>query len=82
VSSDGGATWTDKPIPCTTKFGAGEDLVYYGATGSGANQTWYVYFAQNRRHTVTGWKTTQLMPVHAGQVCEGGISCTGGGQLY
>jgi hypothetical protein len=22
VSNDGGATWTDKPIPCTTKFGA------------------------------------------------------------
>lgn len=144
VSNDGGATWTDKPIPCTTRFGAngldhnfpnvsvapngtlyytvsndhaiyvaesndhgnswtcsgaissngqaifpwvvatsaGEDLVYYGATGSGANQTWYVYFAQNRKQTVTGWKTNQLMPVHSGQVCEGGVSCTGGRQLF
>lgn len=144
VSNDGGATWTDQPIPCSTKFGAsgldhnfpnvsvapngtlfytvsndkaiyvaestnhgtswtcsgaissagqaifpwivatsaGEDLVYYGATGTGANQTWYVYFAQNRKQTLTGWKTKQLMPVHQGQVCEGGISCNGGRQLF
>jgi hypothetical protein len=144
VSNDGGTTWADKPIPCTTKFGAngldhnfpnvsvapngtlyytvsndtaiyiakstdhgsswtcsgaisttkqaifpwivatsaGEDLVYYGATGTGANQTWYVYFAQNRKQTVTGWKTKQLMAVHQGQVCEGGVSCTGGRQLF
>jgi hypothetical protein len=144
VSSDGGATWSDKPIPCTTAFGAngldhnfpnvsvapngtlfvavsndkavyvaqsndrgntwtcsgavssvgqaiypwivatdrGEDLVYYGATGSGSNQTWYVYFAQNTKQSVTGWKTSQLMPVHTGQVCEGGVSCTGGRQLF
>ncbi len=144
ASNDGGATWTDKPIPCTTNFGAngldhnlpnvsvapngtlfysvsndhavyvaessdhgdtwtcsgaissasqaifpwlvatsaGEDLVYYGATGTGANQTWYVYFAQNRKQSVTGWTTKQLMPVHQGQVCEGGISCTGGRQLF
>jgi hypothetical protein len=144
VSNDGGVTWTDQPIPCSTKFGAngldhnfpnvsvapngtlfytvsndkaiyvaestnhgsswtcsgaissagqaifpwivatsaGEDLVYYGATGTGANQTWYVYFAQNREQTLTGWKTKQLMPVHQGQVCEGGISCNGGRQLF
>jgi hypothetical protein len=141
VSSDGGHTWTIKPIPCTTAFGAngldhnfpnvsvapngtlyyavsndkaiyvatssdhgstwtcsgpissntqaifpwivatssGQDLVYYGAVGTGASQSWYVYFAQN---TGTGWTSTQLMPVHSGQVCEGGISCTGGRQLF
>jgi hypothetical protein len=144
VSGDGGHTWTDKPIPCTTAFGSngldhnfpnvsvapngtifyavsndtsvyvamssdhgtswtcsgpvstasqaifpwivatssGEDLVYYGAVGSGASQTWYVYFAQNPTQSVTGWTTTQLMPVHQGQVCEGGVSCTGGRQLF
>ncbi|MGH8859655.1 MAG: hypothetical protein ACRDVG_00210, partial [Jatrophihabitantaceae bacterium] len=143
VSSDGGSTWTDKPIPCSTSFGAngldhnfpnvsvapngtlfyavsndsnvyvaestdhggtwtcsgavstggqsifpwivatsaGEDLVYYGAVGSGASQTWYVYFAQNLTQSVSGWSTTQLMPVHTGPVCEGGVSCTGGRQL-
>jgi hypothetical protein len=143
VSADGGHTWADKPIPCSTKFGAnglnhnfpnvsvapngtlfytvsndksiyvassanhgdswtcsnpvstvgqaifpwivatsaGEDLVYYGATGTGAAQTWSVYFAQNRKQSLTGWSTKQLMPVHTGPVCEGGISCTGGRQL-
>ena len=60
---------------------AGEDLVYYGAVGTGASQTWYVYFAQNPAQTVSGWSTKRLMPVHNGQVCEGGVSCTGGRQL-
>jgi hypothetical protein len=144
VSADGGQTWTDKPIPCSTQFGAtgldhnfpnvsvapngtlfytvsndkavyvaesvdhgdswscsaavssvgqaiypwivatsaGEDLVYYGAVGTGSAQTWYVYFAQNTAQSVSGWTTTQLMPVHRGQVCEGGVSCTGGRQLF
>jgi len=121
VSNDGGATWTDKPIPCTTKFGAngldhnfpnvsvapngtifyavsndkaiyvamstnhgstwtcsgpvsttghaifpwlvatnaGEDLVYYGATGSGSTALWSVYFAQNLTQSLTGWSTTR-----------------------
>lgn len=143
VSADGGHTWTDKPIPCTTAFGAnglahnfpnvsvapngtlyyavsndsgvyvakstnhgnswscsgristprqaifpwlvatsaGEDLVYYGTNGSGATETWYAYFAQNTGNTLSGWKTTQVVAVHKGQVCEGGISCTGGRQL-
>ena len=143
VSNDGGATWTDKPIPCTTAFGsngldhnfpnvsvapngtlfyavsndkdvyvamssdhgntwscsgpvssgvqaifpwivatsAGEDLVYYGGTGSGSSQTWSVYFAQNLTQSVTGWSTNKVVDVHAGGVCEGGISCTGGRQL-
>ena len=143
VSADGGHTWTDKPIPCSTRFGAngldhnfpnvsvapngalfytvsndkavyvaestdhgnswscsgaisstqqaiypwivatsaGEDLVYYGAVGSGASQTWSVYYAQNRTQSLKGWKTSQLMPVHQGPVCEGGVTCNGGRQL-
>jgi len=144
VSNDGGATWTDKPIPCTTSFGsngldhnfpnvsvapngtlfyavsndkavyvamssdhgntwtcsgpvsstsqaifpwivatsAGEDLVYYGASGSGGSQLWSVYFAQNLTQSVTGWSTTNVVDVHQGAVCEGGISCNGGRQLF
>jgi hypothetical protein len=144
VSNDGGATWQDKPIPCTTSFGsngldhnfpnvsvapngtlfyavsndknvyvamssdrgntwtcsgavssasqaifpwlvatsAGEDLVYYGATGSGSSQLWSVYFAQNLTQSVTGWSTQKVVDVHRGQVCEGGISCNGGRQLF
>jgi hypothetical protein len=143
VSDDGGHSWADKPIPCTTQFGgnglghnfpnvsvapngtlfyavsndtsvyvasssdhgdtwtcstpvsttaqaifpwivatsAGEDLVYYGSPTSGSGQTWSVYFAQNPAQSVSGWTTTQLMPVHTGPVCEGGVSCTGGRQL-
>jgi hypothetical protein len=143
VSNDGGHSWADKPIPCTTQFGgsglghnfpnvsvapngtlfyavsndtsvyvasssdhgdtwtcstpvsttaqaifpwivatsAGEDLVYYGSPTSGSGQTWSVYFAQNPAQSVSGWTTTQLMPVHTGPVCEGGVSCTGGRQL-
>jgi hypothetical protein len=143
VSADGGSTWTDRPIPCSTSWGgsldhnfpnvsvapngtlwyavsndtniytatstdhgatwacsgavstntaqaifpwldatdAGVDLVYYGA-GTRTNQTWSVYFAQNVAGTTTGWGTPQqLMPVHTGSVCEGGVSCTGGRQL-
>jgi hypothetical protein len=145
VSNDGGLTWRDKPIPCSTHFGgaglahnfpnvsvapngtlfyavsndtgifvarstdhgntwtcspnristpaqaifpwlvatsAGEDLVYYGRTGTGASQQWSVYFAQNPNQTVTGWTTRKLMPVHQGPVCEEGIDCTSGRQLF
>jgi hypothetical protein len=143
VSSDGGHTWTDRPIPCTAAFGgsglnhqfpnvsvapngtlfytvsndnavyvaesgdhgstwtcsgrisvttravepwivatsAGEDLVYYGTNGTGPSAVWSVYFAQNTKQTVSGWKTKQLMAVHQGDICEGGVSCTGGRQL-
>jgi hypothetical protein len=144
TSNDGGGTWTDKPIPCTTQFGsngldhnfpnvsvapngtlfyavsndkavyvamstdhgdswtcsgalssgsqaifpwivatsAGEDLVYYGASGTGSSQLWSVEFAQNLTQSVTGWSTTKVVDVHRGQVCEGGISCNGGRQLF
>jgi hypothetical protein len=143
ASADGGHTWADKPIGCSTTFGAnglnhnfpnvsvapngalfytvsndksiyvaksadhgdtwscsaaistvrqaifpwivatsaGEDLAYYGATGTGATQAWSVYFAQNHTQALTGWNTTKLMGVHTGPVCEGGVSCTGGRQL-
>ncbi len=142
VSNDGGHTWTDKPIPCTTAFGAaglnhnfpnisvapdgsltyavsndssiyvarstdhgdtwscsgaistvskaifpwvvatsaGADLAYYGSPNGGQN--WYLYMAQNPTGGTTGWTNTQITPVHQGQVCEGGISCTGGRQLF
>ena len=68
-------------FPWIVATSAGEDLVYYGAVGTGSGQTWYVYFAQNRTQSLTGWTTKQLMPVHRGEVCEGGVSCTGGRQL-
>ena len=89
-SSDHGNTWTcSGAVSSTTQAiypwivatSSGEDLVYYGAIGTGSSQTWYVYFAQNPAQTVGGWSTTQLMPVHKGAVCEGGVSCTGGRQL-
>jgi hypothetical protein len=52
--------------------------VYYGAP-TASNQTWYVYFAQDLG---SGWGApNQLMPVHSGAVCEGGVSCTTGRQL-
>jgi hypothetical protein len=90
MSSDHGDTWScSGPISTTGRAifpwivatSAGEDLVWYGANGSGKSMTWSVYFAQNLQQSVTGWSTTQLMPVHQGDVCEGGISCTGGRQL-
>jgi hypothetical protein len=145
VSSDGGHTWTDQPIPCSTESpntdldhnfpnvsvdpagnlwyawsnnhniytakstdqgktwscsapvstntaqaifpwlaatSKGVDLVYYGAPTK-TNQTWYVYFAQNTAGSTTGWGAPQqLMSVHKGSVCEAGINCTSGRQLF
>jgi hypothetical protein len=91
TSSDHGATWTcsgavstntsQAIFPWLVATTAGVDLVYYG-TPTAANPTWSVYFAQNLSRTSTGWGTpAQLMPVHTGAVCEGGVSCTGGRQL-
>jgi hypothetical protein len=148
VSNDGGSTWTDRPIPCSTSntdldhnfpnvsvapdgtlwyawsddknvytatssdhgqtwacsspvststahaifpwlvaTSAGVDLVYYGtqqASDSALNpQIWSVYFAQNATSTATGWGAPQaIVDVHKGAVCEGGISCSGGRQLF
>jgi hypothetical protein len=145
VSADGGHTWTDDPIPCSTAPATtdlnhnfpnvsvdpagniwyawsddksirtaestnhgrtwtcsapvstntaqaifpwlaatshGVDLVYYGAPTK-TNQTWYVYFAQDLTGKPTGWRVPQqLMAVHTGAVCEGGINCTSGRQLF
>jgi hypothetical protein len=144
VSNDGGATWTTKPIPCTTKFGSngldhnfpavsvapngtlfyavsndkavyvatstnhgntwtcsgpvstgtqaifpwivatntGVDLVYYGAKGTGSGQLWSAYFAETLTQSPTTWTTTKVADVHRGSVCEGGISCSDGRQLF
>ncbi|HEY8301797.1 MAG TPA: hypothetical protein VIG48_07855 [Jatrophihabitans sp.] len=91
TSSDHGSTWTcSGAVSSTTAQGifpwlvatdSGVDLVYYG-TPTTTNQTWSVYFAQNLANTASGWGTPQqLMPVHSGAICEGGVSCTGGRQL-
>jgi hypothetical protein len=91
TSSDHGATWTCSPAISTNTTNAifpwlaatsnGVDLVFYGAP-SGVKGTWYVYFAQDPTSTATGWAVPQqIVSVHTGAVCEGGISCTGGRQL-
>jgi hypothetical protein len=91
-SSDHGKTWScSKPVSTTSAqsifpwlaaTSKGVDLVYYGAPTK-ANQTWYVYIAQNIAGTPGGWGTPQrLMPVHTGTVCESGINCTTGRQLF
>jgi hypothetical protein len=144
VSNDGGFTWTDKPVPCSTSktgldhnfpnvsvdpagnlwaawsddsnvFTAkstnhgsswtcsprvstntaqaifpwlaatsnGVDLVYYGAPTTGNSQAWSVYFVQDPTSATSGWGTPQkVVPVHSGSVCEGGVSCNGGRQLF
>ncbi len=91
-SSNRGQTWTcSKPVSTTSAqsifpwlaaTSRGVDLVYYGALTK-TNQTWFVYFAQNLAGTATGWGTPQrLMSVHKGAVCESGINCTTGRQLF
>ena len=92
-STDHGSTWTCSSRVSTATAQAiypwlvatsnGVDLVYYGSTtAAGKGQIWYVYFAQNLASTPSGWGSPQqLMPVHQGSVCEGGISCSGGRQL-
>jgi hypothetical protein len=95
TSSDHGNTWTCSPpvstntaqavMPWLAATSNGVDLVYYAsptAPGPKAQQVFYVYFAQNLSGTPTGWGAPQqLFPVHKGEVCEGGISCSGGRQL-
>jgi hypothetical protein len=92
VSSDHGQTWScSKPIskgsaqaifPWLDATSGGVDLVYYGAPTT-TNQTFYVYFDQNIAGDAKSWrKPQQLMPVHQGEVCEGGIECTSGRQLF
>jgi hypothetical protein len=91
-STDHGKTWTCSSavstgsaqaiFPWLAATSAGVDLVYYGAPTT-TNQTWNVNFVQNTAGTPTGWAAPQqLMAVHSGAVCEGGVSCTGGRQLF
>ncbi|MEA2210086.1 MAG: hypothetical protein QOF83_34 [Solirubrobacteraceae bacterium] len=91
-STNHGVSWTcSKPVSTSTAqaifpwlvaTSKGVDLVYYGAPTK-ANQTWYVYFAQNLSSTPSGWGApTQVVSVHKGSVCESGISCSGGRQLF
>ena len=96
-STDHGVTWACSPAVSTNTKQAifpwlaatahGVDLVYYAApTVPGTTQTFYVYFAQNLYTTAgapVGWrKPQQLVAVHTGAVCEGGVVCTTGRQLF
>ncbi len=92
VSKDHGATWEcSKPVskgsaraifPWLVATSKGVDLVYYGEP-SETEQLWYVDFAQNLKGKAKSWaKPHQLFPVHQGEVCEGGIECTSGRQLF
>jgi hypothetical protein len=90
-SSDHGSTWacsgavsTGTPqsiFPWLAATSGGVDLVYYASPqAAGTNQTFYVYFAQN---VAGSWGAPQqLFPVHAGAVCETGVTCTTGRQLF
>jgi hypothetical protein len=91
-STDHGKTWScSAPVstntaqaifPWLAATNKGVDLVYYAAPTT-TNQTWYVYFDQNTARTATGWGTPKrLMAVHSGTVCEGGVNCTSGRQLF
>jgi hypothetical protein len=91
-STDHGKTWTcsgsvstgsaQAIFPWLAATSAGVDLVYYGAP-TGKNQTFYVDFVQNLAGTPAGWGAPQrLMPVHKGAVCEEGVTCTTGRQLF
>jgi hypothetical protein len=92
VSRDHGTSWEcSKPVskgaaraifPWLVATSKGVDLVYY-AEPSESEQTWYVDFAQNIKGKAKSWaKPHQLFPVHQGEVCEGGIECTSGRQLF
>ena len=96
-STDHGRTWTCAPpistnttqaiFPWLAATAHGVDLVYYGSPSApGTAQTFYVYFAQNLYTAAgapLGWRKPQrLVAVHTGAVCEGGITCTTGRQLF
>jgi hypothetical protein len=69
-------------FPWLAATSAGVDLVYYGAPTT-KNQTFYVDFVQNPGGKPTGWGSPQrLMPVHKGAICEEGVTCTTGRQLF
>jgi hypothetical protein len=92
MSSDHGQTWScSKPVstgsaqavfPWLAATSGGVDLVYYGAP-TATKQTFYVYFAQNIAGKAKTWlKPHRLMPVHEGEICEEGATCTTGRQLF
>ena len=92
VSKDHGSTWEcSKPVSSTSAraifpwlvaTSKGVDLVYYSEP-SESEQLWYVDFVQNLKGKAKSWaKPHQLFPVHKGEVCEGGIECTSGRQLF
>ena len=93
-STDHGRTWTcsgavstaaQAIFPWLVAASGGVDLVYYGRVGSGDTATWYVYFQQALGSTVGvgGFGAPhQVVAVHRGAVCEEGIDCTDGRQLY
>jgi hypothetical protein len=81
-------------MPWSVAGGAGKlDIVWYGTSYyDGVNApdsypdtaTWYVYFAQNVKATSGGSFSQQAATpvIHSGQVCEGGVGCTSGRDLY
>jgi hypothetical protein len=93
-SSDHGVTWTCSGavtsslkrsiFPWLVATSNGVDLVFYGTPdATGPAMTWSVYFQQSLAATTAGWGAPQaVVAVHTGDVCEGGISCTTGRQLY
>ncbi len=94
LSADNGKTWacsgpistglTRAVFPWLTATAGGSDLVYYATTdNTGPTMTWSVYFQQDATSTPTGWGAPQtVVAVHRGDICEGGISCGGGRQLF
>ena len=91
-STNHGKTWTcsgavssgsaQAIFPWLAATSKGVDLVYYGAP-TRKNQIFYVDFVQNLSGKPSGWSAPQrLMAVHKGSVCEEGISCENGRQLF
>jgi hypothetical protein len=91
TSADHGQTWTcsgtvstgsQAIFPWLAATSAGVDLVYYGAP-TRTRQTFYVNFVQNLTGSPTGWGAPQrLLAVHKGAVCEEGVTCSTGRQLF
>jgi len=85
-SPDQGNTWTCARVatggavfPWLVAGQSGEDLVFYGQSGS----TWSVEFAQNLSTTSPStWSTTAVVAVHSGSICEQGSNCSSGRQLF